>query len=112
MDSQVLKRTLKSLSGGLRELANLLNEKVGPLLARHDRELARHQEDILTLYELSEMTPRLLMRAQIEGVFEGLDPADEEAVEASLLRVQALQDEYLATLSLAVFLSSLGEPTE
>ena len=112
----VVRKTLKMLSGGLKQMTDVLNERVLPLLRQHHdqlevnkRRLVSHDEDILSLYEIHEMMTHVMVRAQVEGVFDGVDSQDEDAVMDVHTRLVALQDEYLATLSVSFFLSKLGQ---
>lgn len=102
------------LSGGLKQVTMMLNEKIGPLLAHHQSRLDRHAEEILTLYEVHEMMTHVMVRAQLEGLFDDVDLSDADEVMFVHRRLAELQNEYLATQSIATWLSSIGatEPPE
>jgi len=89
----------------------ILNETVGPLLQRQQRQLTRHQEDILTLYEVQEMMMFVMSRAHLEGVFDDVDLSDEQAVVRVQNRIVELQDQYMACQGVARFLS-MRDPEE
>lgn len=108
MDSDVIRKTLKSLSQGLRQVTMVLNETVGPLLQKQQTLLSRQDEDIRALYEIDEMMLYVMIRAQAEGVFDETSLSDEDSVLTCYNRLSALQDEYLATRSVSVFLSRLN----
>lgn len=97
MRPDVVKRVMRALS----TFAEIHNKEVAPLLSEHDRSLREVQEDVRALYELVEMNFYVLSRALMEGVFELEDRKE------SVQRINALQDEYLAAVSVVAFFTHL-----
>lgn len=108
--SDAIRKTLKMLSGGLRQVTQVLNERVAPVISQHQKRLDYQEQDIQTLYEIHEMMTHVMVRAQLEGLFLEVDTQDEDEVKSVHSKLAKLQDEYLATLSVSSFLGRLGSP--